>query len=1241
MLSGQPTQTLGQAEVYREGDLHCRPDYWRRQLSGSTPLLELPADRPRQAGRAPSIARLPHALPDTLARALVSSSERAGVPLFVTLLAAFQALIYRYTDQEDIIVGVPAALGGKAGAAQPPASVDTVLPVRADFSGRPTFRALLSQVSRTVSEGEAQGELTLDQIVDILGAGRGSGHAPLQVLFACQELPSAARGAAPQGAMASFVSDSGNVATLPDLALAVADCAGELTCAWEYNAALFEAATIGRMAGHFETLLAGVVADPAQPLARLPLLTDAEREQILVAWNANALPIPPVAGMHQLFEAQAARTSDAVAVIDDEQHLTYAQLERRANRLAHLLRAHGIGPETLVTVALDRTLDVPVALLGILKAGGAYVPLDPAYPPNHLGFILADTQAPLLITQSHLRAQLPPFDGTVLCLDTAALAAWPASPLPYSGAAAQTAYLIYTSGSTGRPKGVVIAHQSALALLAWAPTAFTPAELAGVLAATSLCFDLSIFELFVPLSLGGTIILAQNALALPDLAARHAVTLVNTVPSALAALLRSDALPSAIRTVNLAGEALPRALVAQIHARLPDARLCNLYGPSEDTTYSTWAEMARDDERVPPIGRPLCNTQVYLLDRHAQPVPVGALGEVYLGGAGLARGYLGRPDLTAERFVPNPFADHRPPTTDQRPTTTEDRETRGQGDKETKGRGNLQSLISNLQSRDRLETQHSTLNTQNSRLYRTGDLARYRADGQLEFVGRIDHQVKLRGHRIELGEIESGLRRHPAVQEVVVVRREDVVGQAQLVAYVVPTTDHRPPTNDQRQGDKETRGQRDKKTEQSAIYNLQSAIDESNGQRTTDNRQLAHELRGFLKERLPDYMVPSAFVMLARLPMTTNGKLDRRALPPPRHDRYQSGGVGGEPRDSVELQLTQLWEELLNIRPISITDDFFALGGHSLLAVHLMARIKNVFGSDLPLSILFQGGTIEQLARSIRQQSDNLPRSPLVGIQPRGSRRPFFCVHPIGGNVLCYARLAHHLGSHQPFYGIQAVGLLGQQTAHTRIEDMAAAYIDALRAVQAEGPYLLGGWSMGGVVAFEMAQQLHRQGHEVGLLALLDSYAPNPAESIIDDDMDLAISFAGDLAGLSMQELPIAYDDFRQRDQDEQLLYLLDMAKAANIVPADTDPRWIKRLFEIFKANMYALRSYTPSIYPNRIALFRAAMDACDPTLGWSALSSEPVAIQNIPGDHYGLLAEPNVRILAEQLTHVFESLSR
>jgi amino acid adenylation domain-containing protein/non-ribosomal peptide synthase protein (TIGR01720 family) len=701
-----------------------------------------------------------------------------------------------------------------------------------------------------------------------------------------------------------------------ELTLQIAtDCAA---CRWIYDSSALAPEHVERMARQFITLLRGIAANPDLRIADLSLLPDDERVQILRTWNDTASDFPHDSCIHELFTAQAARTPDAIAVsfaghptTDSSasvQHaardtrlgvLTYRELDRRANQLAHYLQAQGVGAETLVGIFMERSLDLIVGLLAILKAGGAYVPIDPAYPPERIAIMLEDSRSAVLLTEERLAARLVGPEARVVCLDDelrAALAREPATPPQSAITSRNLAYVLFTSGSTGRPKGVAIEHRSVAALIAWAKEVYSAEDLAGVLFSTSICFDLSIFELFVPLSWGGAAILVENALHLPGLAAQLPITLLNTVPSVIAELVRIGGIPTTVCTVNLAGEPLPSALVEQVYQQSSVQRVFDLYGPSEDTTYSTYA--LRHPGGPATIGRPIANTHVYLLDANRQPVPIGVPGEIYISGAGLARGYLHRTDLTDERFVPNPFA------------KIEDSSLAAQ-----------EKLSSILDPRSFV------------RMYKTGDMARYLPDGSLEFLGRIDHQVKIRGFRIELGEIESALRQHPAVREAVVLARADGGSGKRLVAYVVPADDHVTEDGRSRMEDRDPR---------SSVLGSQTLSD-------------------FLRQKLPEYMVPAAFVFLDALPLTPNGKVDRRALPAPDRASAAEGADYVAPRDHVEELLAGIWSQVLGVPRVGVHDNFFALGGDSIISIQIIAR-ANQLGLRLTPRQIFQHQTIAELA---------------------------------------------------------------------------------------------------------------------------------------------------------------------------------------------------------------------------------------------------------------------------------------
>ncbi|MBM7114473.1 amino acid adenylation domain-containing protein [Archangium primigenium] len=871
-----------QAEWLDGGAAQAQLEVWLQRLAGPPRQVELPSDRPRPPHASYRGATREFALSRALTEQVRRFGQQEGATLFMTLLAALDALLYRYTGETDIVVGTAIAGRNRRELEGVVGFFANTLALRVSVEGDPDLRELVRRVKAVTLEAFAHQELPFDRLVEALRLPRDLGRNPLfQVMLVLENMP---LGELTLPGLTLRPLELETHTAKFDLSLSLRETPEGLRGTVEYNRDLFEPATLDRWLSHLETLLE-CTARPHTRVSELPLLGTTEAHLLRETWNpAGALPREG-ALLHTRLERQAERTPDAVAVADDTRALTYAELMRRSNQLAHHLRALGVGPEVRVGVCLRRTVELPVALLAVLKAGGTYAPLDPDYPPERLGYLLEDSCAAFVISERAVLPALPPGGPPPLVLEdlTEALAALPEGP-PVSGCDAENlAYLIYTSGSTGRPKGVAIPHRSVAIFIAWALGVFSPEELRGVLAATSVCFDLSIFELFVPLSCGGRVLLVPNALHLPTFSRRQEVTLVNTVPSAMAELVRSGGLPSSVRVVNLAGEALPRRTVEALHALGHVERVLNLYGPSEDTTYSTFEEVPRGEGRSPTIGRPLENTQAYVLDRHLRLAPVGVPGELYLAGDGLARGYLLRPELTAERFLPDPYS-------------------RAPG----------------------------------GRMYKTGDLVRYLPDGRLDYLGRLDHQVKVRGFRIELGEIEARLRALPDVADTVVVAREDVPGDKRLVGYVVP-----------------------KAGQTLSVVALRSA----------------------LLQQLPEYMVPALWVVLEKLPLTPNRKVDRAALPAPERPEALVGGLA--PRTETEATLCALWSELLETPVEDVRQGFFELGGHSLLAMRLVSRLESLFAVRLSLKTFFELPSLEALAARLDAERGSAAGRAVVERVPR------------------------------------------------------------------------------------------------------------------------------------------------------------------------------------------------------------------------------------------------------------------
>ncbi|MEH2114380.1 amino acid adenylation domain-containing protein [Nostoc sp.] len=865
--------------------LNSQLSYWKEQLANAPTFLPLPTDRPRPAVQTFNGAYLEFALSVELTQKLIKLSQQQGVTLFMTLLAAYNTLLYRYTGQEDVLVGTPIANRDRTEIEGLIGFFVNTLVMRTDLSENPSFNELLPRLREMAFGAYTHQDLPFEMLVEALQPERDLSYTPLfQVMFVLNnarkseiELTGLTVSELPiESAIAKF-----------DLTLSMENTSTGLVGGWEYNTHLFDSSTIERMTGHFVTLLEAIVANPGDRISQLPMLTAFEQQQLLVEWNDTQVDYAFDKCIHQLFEEQVKRTPDAVAVVFENQQLTYHELNCRANQLAHYLRSLGVGADVLVGICVERSLEMVVGLLGILKAGGAYVPLDPEYPQDRLTFMLADTQVSVLLTQQHLVEKLPRHQARVVHLDNDwfAIAKSSQKNTIAQVQASNVAYVIYTSGSTGQPKGVILSHSNLCNHMFWMQATFPLTEKDKVLQKTPFGFDASVWEFYAPLLAGGQLLIAEpgghtDSAYLLRLIAQQQVTTVQLVPSLLQMLLEQGGIETchSLKHVFCGGEVLPITLQESLLSKL-DVNLYNLYGPTEACIDATFWNCQREIyPQVVPIGRPISNTQIYILDQNLQLVPIGVPGELHIGGAGLAKGYLNHLELTQQKFIPNPF-----------------KRGRGQG----AGR--------------RGETEYQSFNSE--RLYKTGDLARYLPDGNIEYLGRIDNQVKIRGFRIELGEIEAALSQHQDVQTSVVIAREDIPGNKRIVAYIVPQPQITPTVS---------------------------------------------ILRSFLKEKLPEYMIPSAIATLKSLPLTTNGKIDRRALPEPEaRTGIESSLVA--PRTPIEEKLTQIWEQVLRVEQIGIHDNYFELGGDSILSIQIISRAK-VAGIELTIKQLFANQTIAQLA---------------------------------------------------------------------------------------------------------------------------------------------------------------------------------------------------------------------------------------------------------------------------------------
>lgn len=1139
--------------------------YWNHRLTGASPLLELPFDIPRSSQTSSSKANFEFLLPKLLCDDLKDLGRKSETNMMVVLLAAFKTLLYRYTNQADILIGFPDNIISNL--SESSKLVDVQLDkmfFRTDLSDDPGFLTVMERVSKTVLEAEIHKALPSDILMEYLRTIGLHVDSLFQIVFEfCDTGVSDCRTTAQR---------ERSTTPMPDIHLSIEETRQGLAGQWKYNSALFKESTIKRIASHFLNLLLGIVANPDQPISKLPLLSSSERLQILFEWNNTFTEYPEDKCIHELFEQQVKRTPDAVAVEDYEvegisstssrKSLTYYQLNKRADQLAHYLSELGIVPDVLVGVCLKRSPDMMVALLGILKAGGAYLPLDPGYPKERLQFMLKDSCVPVLLTEQQLLKELPSHSTKVVCIDSDwdKIAQCDNKNLVSVVKPENLAYVIYTSGSTGTPKGTMIIHRGVVNYLNWCIKKYAVADGSGAPINSSIAFDATVTSFFAPLLTGKRVLLLPEKEEIEALSAvlvsSNCFSLVKITPAHLEILrhlLSPDQVKNQVNVMVIGGEALQAKSLDLWRNHAPDTRLINEYGPTETVvgccTYEVPNKSLLSDNI--PIGRPIANTQIYILDRHMEPVPIGVLGEIYIGGAGLARGYLNRPDLTKQCFVFNPFTDDP-----------------------------------------------------HARLYKTGDLGRYMPDGNIIFQGRIDHQVKIRGYRIELGEIESVLANHPSVQQVVVLVREDYPGDKRLVAYMV----------------------------------------------IKDQTCTINDLRLHVSKKLPEYMLPAVFVFLQYLPLTSNGKVDRGALPIPDQQKARLEKTYTAPRDTIEQHLVEIFQECLNIQRIGITDDFFELGGSSIQAAVIFSKIRKAMGKQFPLSTLIQLPTIEKLAPVIRGERKETNWSCLVPIQSMGSKPPLFCMHAGAGTVLFYRSLATHLGSDQPLYGLQAKGLNGNETPHTRIEDMATHYIREIRALQAEGPYYLAGYCLGAILAFEMAQQLKREGYEVALLVNFNGVSPtcvhlrNGVVIKENDEKEDYNKKAFPIASNHAKKRKVAHFKARSVYASKLVIrimkfHLRKLAYRFFLALNRPLPESLGKIYYLETNGMIA-KAYVPQVYLGRMLIFYSPGIYNDPTLGWSNLAKDGITSCIIPGNHKTrreIMNEPFVQILAHHLKNHLE----
>jgi len=1118
---------LWQRQWIAEGGAQTQMDYWQDRLRDNPAPLELSTAKSRVPVETFRGALYRLHFSAGLSEEIAALSRREGATPFMTLLAAFQALLQRYTSREEFTIGTINSGRSRSELENVFGCFQNPVVLRACLKGNPTFRELLKRCREATLEAISNGDVPFEALVQELHVPHDPSRNPLfQMLFTV--VP-----ALPEDDSGWHITqlDVETGTSKFDLYLELDEQLSGISGRFVYSTDLFSEETIARMAGHLETLLTGVIENPDAPLSELPLLTHGERRELLVQWNDTRRDYPRDRPVHRIFEDQADRQPERLAVVSGNAQLTYGELDQRANQFAHRLRDLGVARGDLVGILLERHTDLIAALLGVLKAGGAYLPLDAEFPPERLALLIRDSNAKVVVTQTTLKRRLPPGMKVISVQEDASiLEACPRERLETTNSAEDTAYVIYTSGSTGMPKGVEVRHRGIVRLLFGVDYAQLGPEQV-FLQLAPLSFDASTFEIWGPLLHGGRCVLFPERMAtitgLGDALRSNKVNILWLTSSLFNSVI--DHNPRALREVKqllIGGEALSAPHVRYALEALPETHIINGYGPTEGTTFTCCypivpLEIAKAASI--PIGKPIGNTRVYILDPHQQPVPVGVAGELYIGGDGVARGYINDSRLTKERFLPDSFSDDP-------------------GD----------------------------------RLYRSGDIGFYRPDGNIEFLGRGDDQVKIRGRRIEPGEIEAALKAIRIVRDAAVVIREEPSGDRRLVAYWVPLT-----------------GARD---------------DDSVGMVRTE-----------LCRVLPEYMIPAVFIKLEELPLTPNGKVDRRRLPAPEGRDQDLARAFKRPKGEVESRLLRIWESVLNGGPISVDEDFFAMGGHSLLAVRLMDRTERLMGRRLPLSALFQAPTVERMAALLMEEGSTSSWECLIPIEPRGSRPPLFCIHGVGGTLLRLGELARLLGDDQPVYGLEARGLDGKSRPLDHIQRMAELYIKEIRSLQPEGPYYLCGLSFGGVVAFEMAQQLLAEGQKVGVLALFDTF-PGQVETRI-----------------------ALFRKFLGFSRADKIHYAWGKAtrliRRARRLPQNL--RLPKPLKDVKRACHLAALRYVPCTYAGPVTLFRARERDLrgfdDPKAGWEEWARGGLEIHNVAGNHLSIMAYPNVQFLAQDLRECLE----
>ncbi len=1123
-------------------------DYWVRKLSGrlsKTTLFNFRQNRSQATGDKNILPGCRHEnirfqLPPSLNRQIEEKCRDSHTGTFILFLSGIMSLLNRYTGHEDIIIATSLFKEGK----KTEEEREGFLFIRSHACQEKSFSQVFASVKKSVLEA-----------------------------CNCQELsfPELFRVFEERGIPRPLPEDTSDIAFFYDKAQNNTKTEGFPLCIYlrkeegfyidvSYTPLFFREHEIKRFFSHLITLLSHALEDTKRKLSETEILSEEEKKHLIYGFNDTTEIFPAGRTVSGLFDEQARKTPDALAVVSSAARLSYRDLQQKTDHLARILIGKGVETDDIIGIMMEHSAEIIPVILAILKAGGAYLFIDPLNPPERISYMLKDSNISILITNRNIPGDIH-FSGDTLHTDDTEQLPPDKTVTPVENRAKPSAlsYVIYTSGTTGTPKGIMTEHHALCDFSLWAVREYSHREGFRVLLSSSFAFDASVLQLFPTLISGGTLYLMtpESRLDIPAyirFLRDERINCIDEIPRLINLFFDSLNLSEKkehfpeLTTLSLGSEAVPIELVRKCRKYFNRKGMINNgYGPSEACPVSTtYVFDGTDPSEISLIGTPRSNMGVLILNTEGNLCPPGVEGEICIFGKGLARGYINNAALTAEKFIPNPFV-------------------------------------------------------QGERLYKTGDCGRWLENGNIEYLGRQDFQCKIRGYRVELEEVEKVLSSFPAVQDVVVTVRELQEENQQLIAYIIPREGEEPETA---------------------------------------------PLRSFLKSKLPEYMIPAHLVFIPSFPLTVGGKVDRKALPDPTDcTTHASRADVIQPRTPLEFQMIKLWEELLEKKPIGMKDNFFEIGGHSLLAVQLVAKIEKIFGKEIPLDALFKDGTVEQLTSLLQSKIEKTPFSPLVPLQRQGDKAPFFCVHPAGGNVLCFFEIGRAIGRNHPFYGLQAKGIDGRDEPLESIEEMASYYIDAILEAHPEGPYLLGGYSLGTHIAFEMAEQLVQRGKEVPLLAVFDTPGiESEQEKHLYSEKKKFLHIIEQIELHFEVSLGISANDLLHLEEEEQYDLIIQRMKEKEILPEEGNKKQLKALVSIFKVNSDALDSYTPPLYSGDITIFATEnlrkRFPEDPSLKWKKRTTGRVKVINISGDHISFLKLPYVEEFAEKLQRCLDSCS-